>query len=495
MLEKVNKLLNFILNNKKILFFLSFLVGTFITIFSLIPSYNLDGYCALASGYENRAIIFVNGGRYFTALFYYLIGILGISEDFISVLTIILSNIVLSYGIILIYFRINKLIKLDTLKKIILFFAAYLICYNPFMAETFVFEERFIMTLSFVLSIKAADVMFETKNFIKSFIILFIATNMYQGMICIYLPYYFLLTVIDNSKLKIKDFIKENYKYIFKSCLVYAVSMLSSFLLLKLVLFVFDLNSGKIGKLDLIYNIKYIFKLINTVFIRMFGFIKPVYFYVFNIILILMIIINIFFKKENKSLILYILLTIIIMILIPFIPNIVMNSDGNYTAARMTGSIACIPAFLIIYNLVINRKSTIKNIILLFVSGFIVFIDSYNLLKYSYYGLIRYNNDLERLNEIKEEIENYEKNNVKIEQIVYYRSKNSLYFYPGLGNGYNVRFYSVFWSFSCAISNYIEINNIKEMNNDEFNLNYSNYKFDDEIEYIFDNEIMYIFFM
>jgi len=446
-----------------------------------------------------HSIVFINAGRYITGFVYYLSDFFNINEDIFSIISIILSNIILSLGIVLIYSKIASILNMNGLKRLIVFCASFLMCYNPFMAETFVFEESFIMAGAFLVSLYAANIMFENKKncFIKSFLLLILACTMYQGMLCIYFPYYLLLVVLKYNKLTLKEFIKENYKNILKSLICYILAMIVYFIIFKLIIFIFDLNSAKDGKIDLLYNIKNIFKLIFDTADSMHDFINPYLFHGINILLLVIIVINIILKKENISKIIYILIIILSSILFSYAPNVVMSSVSNYTAARLVNSYGCITAFLILSNLTINIESKIKNILIFIISLFMILVISYNLFKYSYYGIIRYSNDLNYLNEIKEKIVDYEKkSNMMIENVIYYRSKNSYYYYPGLGNGYNVRFYSQFWSFTCAFENYV-IKNLKhsEMSEEEFNKNYLKNNFDEEIEYIFEENKLYIFFL
>lgn len=490
-----------IIENKYFLIVIIFVIGSLITIPSLKPSYNMDGFCSGSWGYSNYALIFVEAGRYITAFLYYLFGVLHIKESFVSILSIVLSNLFLSIAVYLIYKKVLEYIKAELLEKILAFIASFLICYNPFVIEFFLFEESFVMCGAFLLTIYAANILFTNKEyrFFKSYLILFVASMAYQGILCFYIPYVFLILTIKNKDTNIKENIKNNYLFYIKGVIAYGMSLASSFLTLKIVLKIFALKSQKMGTIDILANASKIIKLMKKTFIYFFNYISPFVFYsVFIIILIILLILTIDSFKERISYFTYVLFLVLFSIIFAFIPNLGMNTLENYTAARMTISIGSIIGFMFIISLLfVSKDNKYRNyvlIILVFLSLSFATYDCYNYLKNNYYGLNRYKNDVLYANEIKKVISDYEKDsNYKIENMYYHIEPTVGYYYTGFHTGYNIRFYAVDWGFSCGTNYLINTDyHIEKMNDDDYTKYSSIELINDRFKYYFDKENFYI---
>ena len=169
---------------------LAFIIGTIISIHYYIPSFSFDGYCNLCDSFKNYSIIFVKAGRYFPALIYYLIDLFKINYNLFSTISIILSIIFLSKTVSIIYNDISSLVDKTKITKAIIFIGAFLICFNPFISEFFVFEESFAMTLGILLSVLSASIFCKKEKgyFIKSLLILLFAAICYQSTLCMFIP-------------------------------------------------------------------------------------------------------------------------------------------------------------------------------------------------------------------------------------------------------------------------------------------------------------------
>lgn len=489
-------------NENKLIFFISFLIGTLITFPSLIPSYSMDGYCSLCSSYSNYALIFVQAGRYLTAFIYYVIDKLNISTDFISTLSIILSNIFLSLSVCITYNQVKKYIKTETLEKILIFIISFIICFNPFMIESFIFEESFALTLAFLLVIVAANYLLSDKKYkyIKSFGLLCMVCMLYQGMLCIYIPYLFLMFTLKTKEKNILKNIKENYKFYVFGFITYALSLILSFVLLKIVLNIFNLNSQKFGELNIMSNISSIFRLTKNTYHSFFNFIdQKIFYFVFISIVIIVLGLTITKFKKYFSCYIYIILLVIFCTVFAFVPNLAMNSLDNYTAARMVNSIGALLGMLSMMSLLfIPKNKQLKEyflILLLFVIGLFFLYNCKMYLKNSYYGLKRYNNDYSYSQKIKENIDNYEKEKgIKIEKIYYYKESSVPYYYSGLNSGNNIRFYAVDWGFECGIKVFVNKDiEIAKMTVEKYeNINDEDLIMNNGIKYIYEGNILYL---
>ena len=406
------------------------------------------------------ALHFIKAGRYFSALIYFIVDLLKIDYSVFSTISIIFSLLFLSCGVYVIHKDLINLVKKNKITAVIIFIGAFLICFNPFNAEFFVFEEGFAMSLGILLSILSASIFFkqEKNYFIKSFLMLLFAAICYQSTVCMFLPYAFLLITLDNKKKNIIENIKDNWKKYIIGLLVYGLSLISAFVLLKIVLKLFALSSYKFGELNIFANIKTILRLFKEVSNSLLFFIKKEYFYGVIITTVFITIPFLFINfKKNINLLIYIVIMIVMCLGVCFIPNLAMNSSANYTAARMLSSFGSTPGFVILILLIydFNKKDLMLEKYFHFYVISIGIIYSLLVCKTIFHAsndsYIRYKNDLAYLENIERNVENIDKY-----KNVYYVIDSSVQpFYKDPINGNNYRMYFFGWAFECGYKAFI----------------------------------------
>ncbi len=441
-----------ILKSNLMKYFLILFIGLIITLPAIIPSYNLDGYCNFASGYLLTAGNFLKSARLFTALMFYLLSFTKIPYSFFSILSLIFSNVFNSLAVYKLGSYINnKNINKNKLAKLITFICSFLIFYNPMVLELFLFEESVIMFLGVYLTLLSAIKLCETnkRNVAFSLVYLILGTCCYQGVICYYLPILLLLLVV--NKFDFKTIIQK----IVIGGIIYGLCLIISYVLVKFInsYIIIDVNS-RLGRLDIIENIQFIIQTLKIIVLELFDYINIYWFYIVNIILIILFLYLFCKNKEkNKLILLYLFVNISLCILMPFVPNLGMNSDANYTAARMCLSIGSTVGILGIYCLLqVDNKFSLYSLITIIGVYTIYIFTIYFHTTYIQYDT--YKKDMNYLNTLFEKIDNYEKdNNVKVTKIYYaHDSKVDSHYSKKTMNSTNYRVMAIDWAMDCAVS-------------------------------------------
>ena len=476
------KYLKKLLENKKLLFLLVFLYGSVITIFLYYPSYVLDGYCQLAKSYSAYAENFFIAGRFLTAFIWIFFDIIKIPHDVLSVLTQILSITFLSLSVVKIYTTVKPKIADNVLYKLTLLLGSSLIIFNPFTEGILIFEEAFCMSLSVYISILAAikiGTEINKRNFIVSLIMMICANFLYQGSICYFIPIVILVNILNNQKLSILDYIKENYKKIIIYALVFGISCIIEFISLQLYVNLTGALHNKVGNIDFIKNLFIIRDHIRLTNERMQSVIHAQIFRYSYTVLALLILSRILvtFKKDYKY-IFYIGLVASLTVLAPFVPNLVMKTDLNYTSSRLLLSFGALIGFLIVGSTLLHekREKKINNyyLLLVLIIGSYFFVKcSCSLFYNTYKDFKRYKSDIEYLEIYKDKVKNYEKdNNIKVKTIYYDIKHLDRPNYPGVFYNFNnVRVSACTWGLECALQAYIDKDlKVKEMKDQKANV-------------------------
>ena len=134
-----------------------------------------------------------------------------------------------------------------------------------------------------------------------------------------------------------------------------------------------------------------------------------------------------------------------------------MDSNANYTAARMTLTLMIIPSVFIIY--IISLFDITKfNYVLI---GLIILIFSFYAFSIHQNTMInfkRFKEDVRYITKVSQRISWYEhKNKIKVKTIYYAKDTSVDYYYSfGHANGANIRLLAVDWSLECAFPVYTE---------------------------------------
>lgn len=441
--------------NKILLFLTIFSISIIITFPAFATSHALDSYCTVAHGYLETANIFLESGRLFSALFMYLCNLISLPFDSIGYISALLMNLFLSLAIAKLYLVINKNLGIkNTITKVTLIAGSFLIFYSPLLMEVLLFDEAAIFGLGILFVVLAAAKINDggILNYFISFIFMSLSVICYQGIACFLFP---ILLLIVSSKIgKNEKSLKIIIQKLGISILIYGLAFLVSLLVINIIGSITGSVSSKFGSINLGKNLILIFTtLIPKSLSALFGFISPKTYY-FIVILLLLTSLYLIVKNKNKIVnIVLLILLISTAILAPFIPNVVMSSEQNYTAARMAITIATIPGLLFIY--IITRFTFENNYIKIALLSFslIVFaFVSYLFIHNSLIDLKRYKEDMRYLKNVQQRIIWYQnETGYKVKTVYWAKDTNVAYYYNfGHPNGMNVRLLAVDWGMECA---------------------------------------------
>lgn len=396
-----------------IIIFLILLVFT-----SLIFIEYLEGHLAgdtfniINIGYEKYAIEYsFTDGRIFmgiigmTAAFFNIpilsyiriLDILGIIVTCISI--IVLKNIITQYK------KFNNIIY-----NIFLIIICYYTIYNYTYIDNMYFVECFVMALSILLYILAANKIIKNnkKDNLYGMILVLLGIISYQGTISAFFIFTFIFSLLKQNDLKktIKDLIK--------STIICLVAITINMIAIKCLEQFYGTQQTRIGDLkNILKNIFIILEYIPIILVitsRLF----PQYLLLSTIFIVLiLILIEIKTKEDNKKF-LEVLMLILLSVIFAFIPSIIGTTA--FSSARIRFSLGAMIGIIYIYLTIkwdlLEKKKIINKIL---ISIFIVY-GIFNSANYIY--LINLNtqvNSLDKIlgNEIAKYIEVYENENNK----------------------------------------------------------------------------------
>ena len=483
---------------KKILLFIAiFSVGIIVTYPAFAPSHALDSYCTIYNGYRETAEWFLQNGRVFSALLMYFYNLVSLPVDSMNFVTMFFFNLFLALAILKLYFVFSK-DRENKVVQVILLISTFMLFYGPLITEVLLLNEAMIFALGILLVVLAADrlAIGGIKNDILSLILMILGVTCYQGIAC----YFFLILLLILMSSKIDD--KEQFVNLFKKIgigiIIYGMSFLTSLGIVQMVNSFFDTEASKFGGFDLVSNFVKVFtNLLPSSLENLFGFINVKYYYVLVFIMVILII-YLFVKSDNKVIkgILFVgvLLSTIVM---PFIPNLVMSTDSNYTAARMALTLGILPStftLYILFNYEINIKwqYVIGVLALLF-----VLISVYSIHQNLMINFKRYKQDVSYINSIVQRIGWYEAESDNTVKTIYYAPDTDVRYYYSFGNanGANIRLLAVNWALDCAFlvytSNQYEF---KPMSDEDYNKYFKGKNYDkfDKEQLVFDDDTLYL---
>ncbi|MBR3362416.1 MAG: glucosyltransferase domain-containing protein [Bacilli bacterium] len=467
--------------NKILLFLIIFSISIIVTYPAFAVSHGLDSYCTMCNEYKDTALWFLQNGRVFSALTLLIFDFLNIPYDSISFISSFLANLFLSFTILKLYLYLDENAKFSKIQtKIIVLISLFLLFYSPLIIEIFVFDESFIMMLGILLITLGSYRIYRGgfKNYLLGFLFIVLAITCYQGIAC-YLFVILFLLLINDKKLNVKEFSKK----IGIGIISYGLAFVLTLILIKVVGLITGEEIAKIGNMDIISNINYILSTLFPNSLRyLFGFIDYRYYY--GIILVLFVFAcYIIFRTDNKKTnIFFMILGVCFCLVVPFIPNVFMNSSSNYTAARMCMTLGSLPSLVVLfillrYKLRIREEYFVGMIISLFLLLSIYLIHQNLMINFK-----RYKEDVKYIKEVNAKISLYEnESKIKVKKIYYAYDTDSAYYYSfGHNNGVNIRVMAVDWGFSCAFKVYAG-NNYKllKMKKDDYKKYYANKNYND----------------
>lgn len=215
-------------------FIILFIITCIIFLPFLTGHYATDTYNVANVGYNKYALNWsLTDGRIFMAVITLIAGKLKMSIEVFSFITLILGILVSIISVLYIKNIINRYKKIENkYQNIIVTIISYFTIFNFMYIEIMYFVESFVIAISVLLYIIAADVLVKKeKNYIiKSLLIIIIATLFYQGSIGMYF-----ITVLLISILKNKNNLKEIFLDVVMSGIIALIGVCINMLIVKLI--------------------------------------------------------------------------------------------------------------------------------------------------------------------------------------------------------------------------------------------------------------------
>lgn len=444
-----------ILKDKKLYIYLGVVIMFFGLFYKL--DFATDTFSVIENSGKSILINFLQAGRYITGLAFCVYKFLRIPLKVTYAASFTLAIISTTLSIYVISKVIGKFIKNDIVTSLV----AISTIINPFLIEEFMYIEKGIM-LSAILFTCIAIMFFEKylenkqkRNLFLSFIFMILSIVSYQGVIGIFIPIAAIF-IIKQSK-NIKDFIVNTIL----SLLLYGIPAIINLLSIKLLF-----SSSRVkGAVIISESISKIIagskQMLNT-----YGIIPKKLFIILLLVLFVATIVIILINKKNKKTKLLEILGLLYVIGMTYgiaiAPQLVQKTSSIWFVARSTYPFAAIIGIIALYNIVIvNNEKAIKY----FINGFLLvflIIELFSFYKVEVDHYILNYKDEERAIKINEEIVKYEKeNNVKIENIAFYRDANLKYTYNNLfvAGDINISAFGTDWS---------DLNSINYYNNTQY---------------------------
>ena len=254
---KEGKIIN---KQNKIEFIILFTITCIIFLPFLMGHYATDTYNVINVGYKEYAIQWsLNDGRIFMSSIVLIASKLNLSIEAFTFITLILGLAVSTISVMYIKNIINRYKKADSkYKNILITIISYFTIFNFMYVEVMYFVESFVISLSVLLYIVAADILVkrEKEHFVKSLLIVILAIMFYQGSIGMYF-----LTVLLISIMKNKNNIREIIIDIVKSGIIALIGVTLNIIIVKAIGKIYGIEQKRLDNIDkIITNIEKIFK-------------------------------------------------------------------------------------------------------------------------------------------------------------------------------------------------------------------------------------------
>lgn len=490
------------MKKKIILFVVLFCFATIITSPNFVTTHALDSYCNMYGGYVSTATWFFQNGRVFSALMFLFYDLVNFPFDSISFVSAFGVNLCLTGAILTVYNIMSKVTD-KKINKIIILILSFTVFYSPLMIEVVMFDEAVIMGLGVLFVTLCASQIYKggLKHYIFAFIFMILSVMCYQGMACFLIPLVILFETTsfkDNNKVDVIRMIKK----LIIAFVAYGVAFVIDLGVIKLAGVIFGEATSHVGGVDLLKNISHIrFFLLPTALSTLFGYIKVWLYYGLVIISLIFAVIGIIrneFKIINVLLLIGVVASAICM---PFVPNLVMNSEQNYMAARTVLSITILPSIVMLLTLAkFNLDAKFWTYSGLVFSTLICIIYSFLFYQNTKIDLERFKQDLSYINQLNTYIGYYEnENDIEIKHIYWAKDTDSAYYYStGYNNGANNRITGEAWAMVCAVNDYSGKNydiTYEEMSKDKYNELFKgkNYKkFDPDTQLHYEGDTLYL---
>lgn len=486
-------------NKSNILIFIGMLIFSCIICINFIrPHLALDTYCVYSYSSQELILHFLVSNRIFSALVRWIFEIVNMPFYLGMEILTALGIVSLTTAWFILYkFIINLKSKdINISYNILIITISFLVIFNFCTIEGIAFWESGIMCLGILGTIIASCVFNTDKkfSFVKSFIILLLASLCYQGAITIFIPLSLVLLAY-----KKRDSINKIFGGTIKIGFIYVIVMLINLIGTKTFSNIFNNEVRKMTILSLTDLVNSFVKLTFSMVVNTFG-IGTKYWYVLVILVITtLLLVYIIKNKKSKFYIIEYFVLLLACIVIPVLPMLVTPIENQYIEARMAmsfgSSIGLLLLFLILVIEILEKK-TYKYFISIITIGMVLLNCSYYIFASSELLATNYL-DRNIAKTIIEEINNYQvETGINIENIGLCRDKNVITTYDGLHwlGVLTTRSMGTDW----AVLETIELYSGKKYNNIEVPNNYKedflqkDWNFFNEEQLIFEGDNLFI---
>ena len=194
-----------------ILFVVTMTLSLIILCFFVTGYYSIDTPWIYSRGYIDYAIqdAYVRDGRLFSALIFFVIGLINPTIVTVYIINIIIAIIILTLCVIQIYNFIARYKNLEKRKhKIIAFMISYTYIFNFLIVDILKYIDSFIISTSILLFIIAIKKIIIEKKNKKGLLLTILGVICYQGTIPVFIATAILITLLENKAINKKYFIK-----------------------------------------------------------------------------------------------------------------------------------------------------------------------------------------------------------------------------------------------------------------------------------------------
>ncbi len=381
-MEKINQKINQLKeNHENIIIYLSILALCIIICSPLLQMHIAsDTYNFMDLGYfEYPSQFFLRDARVISSLASYIGGILNLPYNVFIIGMEILAVIIVSISIYYLYKTVVEKLKIDStsdveknkklLLKVLIIMASFILVFNCMGLEYLLYVECSVMCLSVMLSILAARIFTKKTKFcyLKSFLLVVLATFCYQGAVNVFLPLTILFLFIDKDKKSVKELVKD----VVISCLIIGIAYILNILVMGILNTMLGEEQGRVagGILNNLKNFAVIINyVINVTLITNYN-LWPT---AISLIVIVISLIIIAFQKKSTAKILQYLFIVLVAFGISVGPVFFMKTPSM--EARMAMSIGAIPGLSMLFLLSLNYEGKIlKTIITLGITVFFIY--------------------------------------------------------------------------------------------------------------------------
>lgn len=453
---------------EKILLFLTiFSIGIIFTYPTFTNTHYMNSFCTICNGYNSFNILMSNG-YWINGLIYLLYNLLNIPYDSMSYISSFIANIFLSLSVFSLYSNIKSTNKKN---NYILLICSFLIFYNPLIFDILLLDDGFSIAIGlFLVTLASVFINKDTvRNYIVAIILIIFASLCYYGILCYLIP---LVIVINNDK-------KNLFKKVCSSLVIYIIGLICLFIISININFILFNNFNIIDNILLIFG-----KLIPNAF-NLFNLTSSIVYYVLCLLVLGVYIYLISIKKNKKHNVIRMVLILIFSILLPFVPNLFINSNNNVIISYSVLPIASILSFIII---VMNRDIKLSRNYIVFMSIILVIVFGINLYDFngnSLNNVKRYKKDLGYYGDIVDRIHWYENEHDYKIKYIYFAYDTNINKYYNLGrrnNNSNIRLVTNYKYFICGFNSYTDSKYVIQKMNDNDKMKYFGNKNYDEFD-------------